>query len=275
MYMAWLGGITESRDVLDQTVFVPTDKTTLSIHMGFHSQDTVCINDMANMFINDTRIAQIGLCNQSKWAPMPMYSQYEFDLQQWSGHSVLLTFFLTNDSANPSSWFIDTVKFMPTSVNTTIQNADFADSNLGAWVEESLSNGPRLGQFIANGVAKLGSVAPAHNRAVERISQYVTFPTDAKRLMFDYVPHSEELCGKSYDVLNVEVDGVLIGAVDICKTTPARTGSVDVSTFAGRRVRVSFFLITDYSQASEVLLDNVVISNSLNAISVPTVVPIP
>ena len=204
-----------------------------------------------------------------------MYSQYEFDLSQWSGQAVLLTFFLTNDSANPSSWFIDTVKFIPTSANTTIQNADFADNNLGAWAEESLNNGPRLGQFIANGVAKLGSVAPARNRAVDRISQYVTLSADAKRLLFDYAPRSDELCGKSYDVLNVDVDGALLGAVDICKTTPAHTGSVDISAFAGRRVRVSFFLITDYSQASEVSLDNVVISNSLNAISVPTVVPIP
>jgi hypothetical protein len=201
-----------------------------------------------------------------------MYSHYEFDVQQWSGQAVLLTFFLTNDSANPSSWFIDTVKFIPTRANTTLQNADFADSNLGAWVEESLSNGPRLGQFIANGVAKLGNVAPPQNLAVDRISQYVTLPADAKRLLFDYVPHSEELCGKSYDVLNVEVDNKLVGAIDICKTTLARTGSVDVSAFAGRRVRVSFFLVTDYSQASEVALDNVVFSNSLNAITVPTII---
>jgi hypothetical protein len=271
-YLAWLGGIADSRDVLDQTIHIPTDKTTLAVHMGFHSQDTVCINDIANMFINDSRIAQIGVCNQSKWASLPMYSHYEFDVHQWSGQAVLLTFFLTNDSANPSSWFIDTVKFIPTHANTTLQNADFADSDLGAWVEESLSNGPRIGQFIANGVAKLGSVTPARNHMVDRISQYVTLPADAKRLLFDYVPRSEELCGKSYDVLNVEVDGMLLGAIDICKTTPARTGSVDVSAFAGRRVRVSFFLITDDSQGSEVALDNVVLSNSLNAITVPTVI---
>jgi hypothetical protein len=239
---------------------VPADKTTLSIHMGFHSQDNVCINDTANVFANDTRIGQFEVCNQSKWASLPMYSQYEFDVHQWSGQAVLLTFFLTNDSANPSSWFIDTVKFIPTRANTTLQNADFADSNLGAWAEESLSNGPRLGQFIANGVSKLGSVAPARNRAVDRISQYVTLPVDAKRLLFDYVPRSEELCGKSYDVLNVEVAGVLLGAIDICKATPARTGSVDISAFAGQRVRVSFVMVTDYSQGSEVTIDNVAIS---------------
>jgi hypothetical protein len=243
--------------------------------MGFHSQDTVCINDTANVFANDTRIGQLEVCNRSKWAPLPMYSQYEFDLHQWSGQAVLLTFFLTNDSANPSSWFIDTVKFIPTSNNSTLQNADFSDTHLGAWTEESLSNGPRLGQFIANGVAKLGNVVPPQNLVVDRISQYVTLPVDAKRLLFDYVPRSEELCGKSYDVLNIEIDNKLVGAIDICRTTLARTGSVDVSAFAGRRVRVSFFLVTDYSQGSEVTIDTVMIRNTLSAISIPTVVVIP
>jgi hypothetical protein len=275
MYAAWLGGIADSRDVLDQTIHIPADKTTLSVHMGFHSQDTSCINDTAHLFVNDTRIGQWEVCNRSTWTALPMYSTYEFDLHQWRNQSVLLTFFLTNDSANPSSWFVDTVKFVPPSNNSTLQNADFSDNTRAEWREESLNNGLQPGQFIAGGVAKLGNLVPARNRAVDRISQYVTFPIDAKRLLFDYVAHSEERCGYAYDMLYVEVDSHLVGAIDICKTTPARVGSVDVSAFAGNRVQVSFVMVTDYSQGSEVLIDNVALSNTLTQVSVPTVVVAP
>lgn len=102
-------------------------------------------------------------------------------------------------------------------------------------------------------------------------------PNDTKRLQFDYAAHSEERCGQSYDVLQVEVDYrvVGVGVVDICKTTPSRLGSVDVSPFAGKRVRVRFVLVTDYPQGSAVTTDNVALSNTLSAISVPTAVAIP
>jgi hypothetical protein len=261
MYLAWLGGIADSRDVLDQTIRVPTDKTTLSVHMGFHSKDTVCTNDSAYLFVNDTRLTQLAVCNQSKWAPLSLYSQYEFDMHQWSNQSVLLTFFLNNDGANPSSWFIDTVKFIPTSNNSTLQNADFANTNGIAWVEESLDRGQQVGQFIADGVAKLGNMNPARNRAVDRISQYVTLSADVKRLLFNYAPRSDELCGKSYDVLNVEVADSIVDTIDICKMSAPQQKSIDISAFAGKRVRVSFFLVTDYFISSEVTIDNVVISN--------------
>jgi hypothetical protein len=47
--------------------------------------------------------------------------------------------------------------------------------------------------------------------------------------------------------------------------------SVDITAFAGRRVRISFFLTTDSSVGSEARIDNVALSNTASAVNVSRV----
>jgi len=196
-------------------------------------------------------------------------------MSAWAGQSVTIRFGLTNDSFKPSSWIIDTVKFGPTISNTTVLNGDFANGADGSWNEDSRNNGQQAGQFIANGVAKLGGVNPARNLTSDRITQYVTLPADAKRLLFDVSVSSVESCASFYDVLNIEVDDTRLGGMDICKGIRPGRASVDISAYAGQRVPISIFLTTDSSMGSEVTIDNVTISSTLTAVNVSRVVLTP
>jgi len=72
-------------------------------------------------------------------------------------------------------------------------------------------------------------------------------------------------------VLNVEVDDKIVGVVDICRSTVGGRKNVNISAYAGKRVRISFFLTTDSSVGSEVRIDNVALSNSTTAVNVPFV----
>ena len=218
------------------------------------------------------------MCNRSNWSPLTLYNQQVIDLSAWvkpTPQPVTIRFELTNDSASASSWIIDTVKFGPTISNTTLLNADFANGADGSWNEDSRSDGQRPGQFIAKGVAKLGSVTPARNLTSDRITQYVTLPVDAKRLLFDVRVNSVESCTMFYDVLNIEVDDTRLGVIGICKGVRPGRASIDISAYAGRRVPISIFLTTNSSLESEVTIDNVAISNTLTAVNVSRVVLTP
>ena len=215
------------------------------------------------------------MCNRSKWSPLTLYNQQVIDLSAWQGQTVPIRFELTNDSFNPSSWIIDTVKFGPTISNTTLLNANFANGADGSWNEDSRSNGQQTGQFIANGVAKLGGVTPARNLTSDRITQYVTLPADAKRLLFDLSVNSDESCGKFYDAMTIAINDTPLGTMDICKGIRPGRASVDISAYAGQRVPVSIFLTTDSSMGSEITIDNVTVSNTLTAVNVSQVVLTP
>jgi hypothetical protein len=196
-------------------------------------------------------------------------------MSAWAGQSVTIRFGLTNDSFKPSSWIIDTVKFGPTISNTTLLNADFANGADGSWNEDSRNNGQQAGQFIANGVAKLGVKTPARNLTSDRITQYVTLPADAKRLLFDVSVNSDESCGKFYDTMTIAVNDAILGTMDICRGVRPGRASVDIAAYAGQRVPISIFLTTDISIGSEITIDNVAISNTLTAVNVSRVVLTP
>jgi len=274
-YVAWLGGVIGGVDTIEQTVTVPSDKTSLYLHTGFYSWESTCSSDYARVYVNNTLVKQWGMCNRSKWSPLTLYNQQVIDLSTWQGQTVPIRFELSNDSFNPSSWIIDTVKFGPTISNTTLLNANFANGADGSWNEDSRNNGQQTGQFIANGVAKLGSKTPARNLTSDRISQYVTLPADAKRLLFDVSVNSAESCGKFYDTMTIAVNDAPLGTMDICTGIRPGRASVDISAYAGQRVPISIFLTTDSSYGSEITIDNVAISNTLTAVNVPQVVLTP
>lgn len=274
LYFAWLGGADDESSQLEQVVTVPSDKTSLAIHSGYYSNEpqAYCASDNARILINGVELSKWNVCNKSKWSPVPLYSQAIFDLSGYAGQTVTMTLEMQTDESNISSWYIDTVQFVEPRTNTTLLNADFASAGNGDWHETSRTNGVVPGQFIANGVAKLGNKAPPRNNVSDRISQYVTLPADTKRLLFDVTMVSEEKCGSFYDVLNIEVDNAIVGTVDVCKrATGLPRQSIDIASYAGQRVRISFFLTTDGSVGSEARVDNVALSNTLTAVNVPLV----
>jgi len=272
-YFAWLGGVNNENAQLEQVVTVPSDNTSLAVHMGFYSMQSAsnCTSDVARILVNGTVLSRWDVCNKSAWMPVPLYSQAIVDMSAYAGQTVTLVFELANDSSAFSSWYIDTVRFVAPQSNQTILNADFANAGSGEWHETSRTNGASLGRFVTGGIAKLGNKAPPRNSVSDRISQYVTLPADTKRLLFDMTSSSDEACGKFYDVLNVEVDDKIVGVVDICRSTVGGRKNVDISAYAGKRVRISFFLTTDSSVGSEVRIDNVALSNSTTAVNVPFV----
>lgn len=272
-YFAWLGGVPNENAQLEQILTVPNDNTSLAVHMGFYSTQPSdrCTSDVARIFVNGVVMARWDVCNKSAMPPLPLYSQAVVDMSAYAGQTVTLIFELSNDSSFFSSWYIDTVRFVAPQSNSTILNADFANPGSGEWHETSRTNGAVLGQFITGGVAKLGNKAPPRNLVSERISQYVSLPADTKRLLFDLTSTSEESCGKFYDVLNVEVDDKIVGVIDVCRSTVGGRRSVDISAYAGKRVRLSFFLTTDQSVGSEVRIDNVALSTTTTVVNVPSI----
>ncbi|NBU63056.1 MAG: hypothetical protein EBS29_00890 [Chloroflexia bacterium] len=272
-YVAWLGGTVggeaDSVDALEQTVTVSSTNSALYLHSGFYSWESNCASDYARIYVNNILVKQWGMCNQSNWAPLTLYNQQIIDMSTWVGQTVPIRFELTNNSINPSSWIIDTVKFGPTISNTTLLNGNFANGADGSWNEDSRNNGQRTGQFIANGVAKLGNLNPPRNLTSDRITQYVTLPADAKRLLFDFRMNSVEVCAHYYDVVNITVDDNRLGRIDICKGMVPGRAVVDISGYAGKRVPISIFLTTDSALGSEVIIDNVAVSNTPVPVSIP------
>jgi len=173
LYFAWLGGADDELSQLEQVVTVPSDKTSLAIHSGYYSGEpqAYCASDNARILINGVELSKWNVCNKSQWNPVPLYSQTIFDLSGYAGQTVTMTLEMQTDESNISSWYIDTVQFVEPRTNTTLLNADFASGGNGDWHETSRTNGVVPGQFIANGVAKLGNKAPPRNNVSDRISQ--------------------------------------------------------------------------------------------------------
>ncbi len=271
-YFAWIGGVFNENAQLEQIMTVPSDNTSMAVRMAIYSfeSSSSCTSDTARILVNGTLLASWDVCNKSRWSPVWLYSNAVVDMSAYAGQTVSVIFELVNDYKAVSSWDIDTVSFVPPQTNTTVLNADFASGGNGDWAETGMS-GMVAGQYIASGVAKLGSKAPPRNLVSDRISQYVTLPADARRLLFDMTADSAETCGAFFDVLNVEIDSTIVGVADVCRGTVNGRKSVDITAFAGRRVRISFFLTTDSSVGSEVRIDNVALSNTASAVNVARV----
>ena len=72
--------------------------------------------------------------------------------------------------------------------------------------------------------------------------------------------------------MNVTVDDVILGMLDICNDVLPTRASVDISAYAGKRVPISIFLTTDISIGSEISIDNVAVSNTLTAVNLSKIV---
>jgi hypothetical protein len=265
---AWIGGMPSEVATIAQTITVPNDATTLRVHQGMASFETSCASsaDRARFTVNGTTIREWTLCNRARWMTAAEYDTLEFDLSSYSGQSVTLAFVVDNNAYNTSSWYIDTVNFVPARTNTTLTNGDFSVNGDGNWAENSRDLGAQPGQMILGGVAKLGAFGVEQTKlTTRRISQYVTIPASTKSLLFSATPRTTEFCGAYYDALNVEVNDVVVGRIDICRTQRSGQWSIDMTPFVNTRVKIGFNYVTDSSLFGEVLIDDVILSTDPSA----------
>ena len=260
---AWIGGTINEVATISQTITVPSGATTLRVHQGMASYEPACATsaDKARFTVNGTTVREWTLCNHARWTTVAEYDTLEFDLSAYAGQSVTLGFSVDNDANNSSSWYIDTVHFVPGVTNMSLRNADFSVSDDGSWAENSRELGDRIGQMIIGGTAKLGTFGDESKKLTSRrVSQYVSLPSTTRSLVFSIAPHTNEYCGFYYDVLNIEVDEVIVGRVDISRCQPSGQLSIDMTPYATKRVKIGFNFVTDSSISGEVTVDNVALS---------------
>ena len=265
---AWIGGVPSEVATIAQTITVPVGATTLRVHQGTASYETACSTsaDKARFTVNGVTIREWTLCNRARWMTAAEYDTLEFDLSSYSGQSVILAFVVENNEYYTSSWYIDTVNFVPARTNTTLTNGNFSVNGDGNWAENSRDLGAQPGQMILGGVAKLGSFGVEQTKlTTRRISQYVTIPASTKSLLFSATPRTTEFCGAYYDALNVEVNDVVVGRIDICRTQRSGQWSIDMTPYINKRVKIGFNYVTDSSIAGEAVIDDVSLSTDPSA----------
>jgi hypothetical protein len=248
---------------VSQTITVPNGTTTLQVHQAMASFERSCDSstDKARFTVNGTMVREWTLCNHARWSTVAEYDTLEFDLSTYAGQSVTLGFVVDNNAYDVSSWYIDTVHFVAPTSNSTVRNADFSARGDGNWFENSREWGGQTGQMVIGGGAKLGSYAvDSTNMTSRRVSQYVTVPSSTRSMVFSVAPRTLEFCGVYYDVLNIEVDEVVVGRVDICRTQRTGQWSVDMTPYANKRVKIGFNYVTDTTIAGEVVIDDVSLS---------------
>lgn len=111
-YLAWLGGTQNEVQRLKQEV---TLSTTTPLYLQFYYQATSsegdCAADRADVVVNGTALASIGLCAASNTAG---WTKRTVDLGAYMGQTVTVGFTGVFDEATASSFYVDDVSFVLT-----------------------------------------------------------------------------------------------------------------------------------------------------------------
>jgi hypothetical protein len=145
-----------------------------------------------------------------------------------------------------------------------IQNGDFESGPGAGWTETSSSD---FSTFIYN-VSEISFInarsgdwlawLAGANDEMSEISQSITLPSGrAPNLLYYYQVRSQEAdCGD--DVFEVRVDGTAVDTMNLCANVNSWTsGSMDLSTYAGQTITISFYVSTNGTQTSSLFLDDV------------------
>ncbi len=149
-------------------------------------------------------------------------------------------------------------------VNNPVRNGDFEQGSDGSWVEYSkwgypliLSGNLPITPHSGSWLAWLGGAFDE----VSELSQRVTVPADATRLVFWYAIGSEEVeCGR--DVGYLRVNGTVYYTFDLCmgQGDTWQMHVEDLSSFAGQEVELAFYVSTDDVWNSNLFLDDVMLT---------------
>jgi hypothetical protein len=140
---------------------------------------------------------------------------------------------------------------------TSMTNGDFEDGH-SAWTETSstypdvitddIRNSARSGRWYA----WLGG----NNNEVTTLSQTVSVPADASYLRFYYRMSSIDTCGNDY--ARVSVAGTQVLEMNLCSSVTSWTAvNVDMTSYRGSDVLISFNVTTNATNISHFLLDDI------------------
>lgn len=150
----------------------------------------------------------------------------------------------------------------PTPPPSGLVNGNFESGQTG-WTESSSHNYPLIvNNFDPTGVTPHGGSWAAwlggDNDEISNLSQTVTVPTGGSYLSYWYWFQSTDVCG--FDLATVKVNGTVVAQADLCDTNNtngwAHT-SLDLSSYAGQTVTLTFGAETDSSILSNFFVDDV------------------
>ena len=111
-YVAWLGGVNNEISELAQTITVPANQPRLSFYYDLYSNERRCGRDLLSVRAADAEIAVLDLCQPNMtagWTPLT------YDLSDYAGQEVRLTFYLVTNDTRPSEVFLDDVTVVDSS----------------------------------------------------------------------------------------------------------------------------------------------------------------
>lgn len=109
VYAAWLGGDHDEIARLSQSFYLPSSHKELAFNFFIASEESVCGNDVLNIYINTTKIATVNLCkkyNSTKW------SLGKFNIESFRGQTIKLTFEVRTNGSLNSNFFLDDVRML-------------------------------------------------------------------------------------------------------------------------------------------------------------------
>lgn len=149
-----------------------------------------------------------------------------------------------------------------------IRNGDFEEEP-SAWTQSSsqgfelictkASCGEGMQPYSGDGVAWLGG----GNSERSRLSQSFTLPADQPAtLNYWYWIESEDYCNHDYGYIQIYTDDLVLTAKRYSLCNETRTGgwvpeSINLNDFAGKRVRLEFYVATDMTKMSNMFLDDI------------------
>ena len=174
---------------------------------------------------------------------------------------------LTVQSATPSEWKI----YLPIilggrgSTSDPIVNGDFEQGHTG-WTEYS-SGGYNVINENSDW-AQSGSwhaFMGGYDNARVSIDQTITIPAELPYLHFWIALNSEETCESYHDAFIIYLDDEFFAGIELCQGNNLADYIhlyVDLSTYAGQSVNLKFFVGTNESYPSILLLDTIYMSSS-------------
>jgi len=151
-----------------------------------------------------------------------------------------------------------------------IQNGDFEQGPGVGWGESSAQGFDLIVvTFGGNVIAPRGVWAAwlgGGNNEDSTLTQQVTVPAGATVLSYYYAVGSEE-GGCNFDLASVRVNGTTVEQYGLCASSETGdwvNGTVDLSSYAGQSVALSFMVHTDGSLNSNFFLDDVTFDSVAN-----------
>jgi hypothetical protein len=108
-WAAWLGGVSNETDYIEQKVFVPTDVPYMSYWLWIQSVD-YCGYDVGMVLVNGTTVDAYWLCSNNNTIG---WVQRVIDLRAYAGQSVTIQILAHCDASLRTDLYIDHVAFQP------------------------------------------------------------------------------------------------------------------------------------------------------------------